>query len=83
MTPREFESEPAWTLPGEFPLHEPPAECRERIRARCYTVLRARQRQPSARSVLTRRLAFDLAAAGCSAVFLAEIVRRALAVYGL
>jgi hypothetical protein len=86
MTPWEFRESEEGRLYAGLTAYEPDPEHAERVRARCHAALRARRRalDPPPASVPTWRLALEFTAIGVVCLgFLTEVVRRALALYGL
>lgn len=87
MTPQDFRQHRELLMLASLPAYEPERECRERIRARCHAALQARRLSMapspvSARSHTWRRSLEFVATTVVCAGFLAEVLRRAMTVYG-
>lgn len=70
---------------ANLPVYEPEPACASLIRARCHAALASRRTRERvlAHATPALRLAFDCAATVVSAGFLAEVLYRALTLYGL
>jgi hypothetical protein len=82
MTPRDSEHHALTHLLAALPDCEPRPQTSTRIRSCCHAVLEAR-RKKSARARTCLRVFEPALAAAVSLIFLTEVVRRALTLYGL
>ena len=85
MTDDELRKDPHLQLLATLPLHEPDRRRWERVRSRCHARIAAGRRAGISAAAGCRwlRVLEPALVAGVSVVFLSEVVRRALLLYGL
>lgn len=88
MTPMDSRHRDGLRMIAGLPAYEPGLSCSERIRGRCHAALLARRSRagvaPTPTGTQWWRPVFESAVvAGVCAVYLAEVVRRAVALYGV
>ena len=86
MMPMDSEEGRVSRMLGRLPDYEPDARCSDRIRARCHAVLREERAKQETAPIRFRgwRIAVECAALSVvSAVYLVEVLRKAVALYGL
>jgi hypothetical protein len=88
MMPMDFRHDQESRMLAGLAAHEPERQCSDRIRGRCHVVLLAERRRAEVASIPAQvrswRHVFESAVvAVVCAVYLSEVVRRAMALYGL
>ena len=86
MTSEDFRNDPHWRTLAGLPAFEPDRQCADRIRGHCHALLAKRRRaeahQVPAGNRFYRRIVEPALVAGACAVYLSEVLRRAIALYG-
>ena len=87
MMPMDYRHHQESRMLAGLPAYEPERQCSDRIRGRCHAVLLAKRKRAEAGSIPEEarswRHVFEFAAvAVVCAVYLSEVVRRAMALYG-
>ena len=87
MMPMDFRHRQESRMLAGLPAYEPERQCSDRIRGRCHVVLLAKRKRaevapiPAEARSWRHVLEFAVVAVVC-AVYLSEVVRRAMALYG-